>query len=61
MILHQIATESHGGPWNRVPCTDGTQHVYPAFGPRHYLTDECWCHPVRDAYESSVVVHSVAQ
>jgi hypothetical protein len=39
---------------------DGTVHVFPMFGPGHYCTESCWCHPEPDASAPAVIVHNVA-
>jgi hypothetical protein len=38
-------------------------HVVPDFGPYHYLTLACWCHPVwnTERYTQPVILHNVAQ
>lgn len=58
-------TRSDGGPWMTVWDEDEDQpHVMPAFGPRHTLSTNCWCHPVMDEQRytvAGVVSHNVAQ
>jgi hypothetical protein len=33
-------------------------HVYPLFGPEHAMSVDCWCHPVLDDAEPTVVIHN---
>ena len=64
--LSTIPCESHGGPWNTVDDRidgDGV-HVVPTYGPRHWLTAGCWCHPVeadeRGYAPHKLLIHNVA-
>lgn len=34
-------------------------HIMPCIGPRHWFAPFCWCHPVTDPSEGTVV-HNVA-
>lgn len=57
-------TPSDSGPWmTEWDNENGVPHVIPAFGPKHELSWQCWCHPVPvdDRYTEPVVSHNVAQ
>lgn len=39
----------------------GFAHVVPNYGPTHYMTPKCWCHPSETWMLDNVVVHNVPQ
>lgn len=50
--------------WRTVADRSGTLHILPRIGPKHWLTSECWCHPVACAdvsNEEPMVSHNIAQ
>lgn len=37
---------------------DADTHVVPGFGPAHLESVGCWCEPVRDTEDESVIIHN---
>ena len=51
------------GEWKTLFDVNNVPHVLPLFGPPHFLSLDCWCHPVRDEarYDEPAISHNVAQ
>jgi hypothetical protein len=51
---------SDAGPWITL-CEEetGRPHLMPDFGPKHEMSELCWCHPVVSTQPA--VAHNVAQ
>lgn len=60
--MSHLAIESNAAGWvtyNTIDL-DGRIHVAPTFGPAHYCTVACWCHPEEDRIEPAMIIHNVA-
>lgn len=51
------------GRWDTLFDGNNLAHVVPLFGPPHFLSEDCWCHPVMDGerYAEPAMSHNVAQ